>query len=61
MVCLAMNAGSDRPAGDIYEVISRVPWLTALAAWNSGTIYTRGLRFVDDPAESDAGGPDVAG
>jgi hypothetical protein len=54
-----MKVGSHWTAGDIYEAISRLPWLTALAAWNSGTTYTRGLHFVDDPAQSDAGDPDV--
>jgi hypothetical protein len=55
----AMKVGSDWPAGDIYEAISRLPWLTALAAWNSGSTYTRGLHFVADPAESNVGEPDV--
>ncbi|MDJ0923109.1 MAG: hypothetical protein QNJ77_00995 [Acidimicrobiia bacterium] len=55
----AMKVGSAWPAGDIYEAVSRLPWLTALAAWNSGTTYTRGMHFIDDPAESDAGHPDV--
>lgn len=55
----AMKVGSDWPAGDIYEVISRLPWLTALAAWNSGTTYTRGIHFVADPMESNVGAPDV--
>lgn len=55
----AMKVGSDWPAGDIYEAVSRLPWLTALAAWNSGTTYTRGVHFVADPAESNVGEPDV--
>lgn len=59
LVYSAMKVGSDWPAGDIYEAISRLPWLTALAAWNSGTTYTRGMHFVEDPAQSDAGDPDV--
>ncbi len=59
LVYSAMKVGSDWPAGDIYEAISRLPWLTALAAWNSGTTYTRGMHFVDDPAQSDVGDPDV--
>lgn len=59
LVYSAMKVGSDWPGGDIYEAISRLPWLEALAAWNSGTTYTRGLHFVDDPGESDAGAPDV--
>ncbi len=59
LVYSAMKVGSDWPGGDIYEAVSRLPWLTALAAWNSGTTYTRGLHFVNDPAQSDAGDPDV--
>jgi hypothetical protein len=55
----AMKVGSDWPAGDVYEAISRLPWLTALAAWNSGTTYTRGMHFVDNPTLSNVGDPDV--
>jgi hypothetical protein len=55
----AMKHPGDWPAGQIYEAISRLPWLTALAAWNSGTTYTRGIHFVDEPAASNVGDPDV--
>lgn len=55
----AMKVGSDWPAGDVYEAISRLPWLTALAAWNSGTTYTRGMHFTVSQADSDVGDPDV--
>ena len=55
----AMKVGANWPAGDVYEAISRLPWLTALAAWNSGTTYTRGLHFVADPADTNVGQPDV--
>ena len=55
----AMKVGSGWPAADIYEAISRLPWLTALAAWNSGTTHTRGMHFVADPAERNVGPPDV--
>ena len=55
----AMKVGSDWPAGDIYEAVSRLPWLTALAAWNSGTTYTRGMHFAGGPEQSNAGVPDV--
>lgn len=53
----AMKVRSDWPAGDIYEAVSRLPWLTALGAWNSGTTYTRGMHFVADGG--DVGAPDV--
>lgn len=55
----AMKQGSTWAAGDIYEAISRLPWLTALAAWNAGTTYTRGFHFHTVPGPSAAGDPDV--
>lgn len=54
-----LKANSDWGAGDIYEAVSRLPWLTALAAWNAGTTYTRGIHFTDDPGVSPLGEPDV--
>ncbi|MCP4308075.1 MAG: hypothetical protein GY788_25015 [bacterium] len=54
----AMKQPGDWPAGAVYEAISRLPWLTALAAWGSGTTYTRGVRFAA-AADSDVGEPDV--
>jgi hypothetical protein len=47
------------PAGTIYEAISRLPWLHALAAWEAGTTYTRGIRFDEEARTSDLGPPDV--
>lgn len=55
----ALNAKADWPAGTIYEAISRLPWLHALAAWEVGTTYTRGVEFVEQPGESILGAPDV--
>ena len=46
-------------AGPIYEAISRLPWLTALAAWEAGTTYTRGVHFDDEAGRSELGEPDV--
>ncbi len=54
----AMKHG-DWDAGTIYEAVSRLPWLTALAAWNAGTTYTRGIHFTDSVRESPLGTPDV--
>jgi hypothetical protein len=54
-----LKPNADWPAGDIYEAVSRLPWLTALAAWNAGTTYTRGIHFADGPGESALGDPDV--
>jgi hypothetical protein len=36
-------------AGPTYIAISRLPWLTALAAWGTCGTWTRGVHFVDDP------------
>lgn len=54
----ALDATADWPAGTIYEAISRLPWLHALAAWEAGTTYTRGLHFTDERA-TNVGEPDV--
>lgn len=55
----AMKQPGDWPAGAVYEAISRLPWLTALAAWGAGTTYTRGLHFTDKADDADVGEPDV--
>lgn len=55
----ALNAGADWPAGEIYEAVSRLPWLHALAAWEAGTTYTRGIHFLPGPGPSALGDPDV--
>lgn len=55
----AMKSGADWPGGEIYEAISRLPWLTALAAWEAGTTYTRGIHFDDEAGTSQIGEPDV--
>jgi len=54
----ALDANARWAAGTIYEAVSRLPWVHALAAWEAGTTYTRGLRFVDRGAET-VGPPDV--
>ncbi len=43
--------------GAVYEAVSRLPWLRALAAWEAGTTYTRGAHFVDEPGRNDLGVP----
>lgn len=45
--------------GAVYEAVSRLPWLTALAAWDAGTTYTRGLHFTQEAGHNDAGEPDM--
>jgi hypothetical protein len=54
-----MKQGADWAAGDAYIAISRLPWLTALAAWGIGSTWTRGAHFVDDTAVWPWGEPDV--
>lgn len=55
----AMKHPADWPGGEIYEAVSRLPWLRALAAWNAGTTYTRGMHFVEERGSEDVGDPDV--
>jgi hypothetical protein len=58
----ALKAGGRWSAGSTYVVVSRLPWLTALAAWGTNGTWTRGLHFVsdrdswplEDPDEGDA-------
>jgi len=45
-------------AGATYLAISRLPWLTALAAWGTNGTWTRGAHFVDDPRIWEVGSPD---
>lgn len=56
----AHKHGAGWEAGSIYEAISRLPWLTALAAWEAGSTYGRGFRFdPSSPGVSQLGPPDV--
>ena len=45
-------------AGSTYVAISRLPWLSALAAWGTCGTWTRGAHFVDDPGVWGVGDPD---
>jgi len=45
--------------GWTYVAISRLPWLTALAAWGTCGTWTRGLHFVDSRRDWQVGVPDV--
>jgi hypothetical protein len=45
--------------GATYLAISRLPWLTALAAWRTGDTWTRGVHFVDDRSLWQLGPPDT--
>lgn len=59
LVALVLKSGARWSVGDAYLAVSRLPWLTALAAWSTCGTWTRGLHFVDDRARNDSGDPDV--
>jgi hypothetical protein len=43
--------------GQTYVALSRLPWLTALAAWSTCGTWTRGAHFVEDPEVWEVGEP----
>jgi len=45
--------------GGTYVAISRLPWLTALAAWGTCGTWTRGFHFVDSRRDWQVDAPDV--
>lgn len=60
----SLKSGAQWAAGGTYVAISRLPWLTALAAWGTCGTWTRGLHFVEDrnvwpmgPADEGDAGP----
>jgi hypothetical protein len=55
----ALKASAEWELGRTYIVISRLPWLTALAAWGIGSTWTRGMQFVEDRAVFDVDEPDL--
>ena len=56
---LAMKHAADWDLGATYIAISRLPWLTALAAWGIGSTWTRGMHCVEDPSVRDVDEPDL--
>jgi hypothetical protein len=54
----ALRAGASWSAGGTYVAVSRLPWLTALAAWGTDGTWTRGLHFTDDTDSWPLGDPD---
>jgi hypothetical protein len=56
---IALKASAKWELGPTYIVISRLPWLTALAAWGIGSTWTRGMQFVEDRAVFDVDEPDL--
>jgi hypothetical protein len=57
-VALILKAGARWSVGGTYLSISRLPWLTSLAAWQTCGTWTRGLHFVADRRRFDPGEPD---
>jgi len=55
----ALKAGADWAPGPTYVAVSRLPWLTALAAWGTGGTWTRGVHFVDAPDATRLDPPDM--
>jgi hypothetical protein len=55
----ALKASAEWELGPTYIVISRLPWLTALAAWGIGSTWTRGMQFVEDRAVFEVDEPDL--
>lgn len=54
-----MKPSADWDLGATYLAISRLPWLTALAAWGIGSTWTRGIQFTQDASVRDADEPDL--
>jgi hypothetical protein len=55
----AFKGNSTGDLGATYIAISRLPWLTALAAWRTPGTWTRGAHFVADAGRCDLGPPDA--
>ena len=55
----ALKGKSTWELGPTYIAVSRLPWLTALAAWRTSGTYTRGAHFVADASRCDLGPPDA--
>lgn len=55
---LALNGGAEWSAGQTYIAVSRLPWVTALAAWGMPGTYSWGAHFVDDRAHWGLPDPD---
>lgn len=53
-----LKAGARWSVGATYVAISRLPWVTALAAWRTCGTWTRGAHFVARRRTWDVGSPD---
>jgi hypothetical protein len=56
---VALKGNSTWELGGTYIAVSRLPWLTALAAWRTAGTWTRGAHFVADAGRCDLGPPDA--
>ena len=52
------GAHADWAPGNTYVVLSRLPWLTALAAWGTGGTWSRGACFAEAGID-EVGAPEV--
>jgi hypothetical protein len=59
LVFFTLKASAERDLGPTYIAISRLPWLTALAAWGIGSTWTRGMQFLEDASVWEVDEPDV--
>ena len=57
----ALDASARWAPGDTYVALSRLPWVTALAAWGTHGTWSRGVHFVDDVMVQEVSPPDVGG
>ena len=55
---LAARGPGTWAAGSTYLAIARLPWVFALAAWGTCGTWTRGVHFVTDQHDHEAGDPD---
>jgi hypothetical protein len=60
-VYFTLKASASWAPGPTYIAVSRLPWLTALAAWGTGGTWTRGLAFVERGAAAYPPGPPDTG
>jgi hypothetical protein len=58
-VYFALKASTEWELGPAYIAISRLPWLTSLAAWGIGNTWTRGMQFLEDASVWEVDEPDV--
>jgi hypothetical protein len=58
-ISFSLKAFAEWDLGPTYIAISRLPWLTALAAWGIGSTWTRGMQFLEDASVWQVEEPDV--